>query len=376
MTTSAAVIVVGAGVVGCATAYFLARQGAKVLVLDKDAIGSGASFHATGLLTPWRAHTAPAVSEIFETSLKLSRELMPRLKDETGIDFLYQVGEGLRVALREEQMEQGKALASRPGMAGTKVVFVDGDEARKMEPRLSPNVLGALWASEHGQVDSYRYTLALARGAEEAGAAFLTRQVIALECRGERVTGVVTPSGIFASEMVVLAMGAWSAEAEEWLNISIPVRPQKGQNMRLRWDGEPLRYLMGQVGWGHLIQRADGFLSVGSTEEEGLGTDTTPTTEARHHLVEHALSVMPCLETAEIVQQFAGPRPQSQDNLPIMGPVHTLSGVYLNTGHGHSGIILAAASARHVAELVLMGRSSILPVAPYLASRFSTLGAS
>jgi len=88
--------------------------------------------------------------------------------------------------------------------------------------------------------------------------------------------------------------------------------------------------------------------------------------------MEHALSVMPSLESAEVVQQFAGPRPLSQDNLPIMGPVLNVSGVYLSTGHGHSGIYLAAASGRHVAELVTSDETSLLPVGPYLPTRFTT----
>ena len=364
------VIIVGAGVIGCATAYCLARQGAKVLVLDKEAIGAGASFHATGLFAPWRASADPVVNGMFDASLRLSQELLPRLKEETGIDTLYQVGESLRVALREQQVEMGKALASYPGLAGARLAYLDGDEARKLEPRLSPKVLGALWCDRFGQLDSYRFTLALAQAAERLGAQFQTRHVIGLERRGDRLTGLRTTTGVVPCDTAVLAMGAWSAEASAWLGMTVPVTPQKGQNMRLHWDGEPFRYLMGQIGWGHLIQRADGFLSAGSTEEEGLGLDTSVTSEARDNLMEHTLSIMPCLEMAQLVRQFAGPRPVSQDGLPIMGPAPTLSGVYLNTGHGPSGIMLAAASGLHMAELVLKGQSSTLDGERYLPARF------
>ncbi len=362
----------GAGVVGCATAYYLARQGTRVLVLDRESVGAGSSFHATGLLTPWQESDNPAVKELFNVSLKLTIELLPRLKEETGVDTLYQVGEALRVALTEQQVMRGRNIAEHAGMDGTRLAFMDGDEARKLEPRLSPKVLGALWADRFGQLDSYRYTLALAAGAEIAGAKLLSRQVTGLVRRGDRIVGVETSSGEIESDIVVLAMGAWSQDSSDWLGFPVPVRPQKGQNMRLKWDGEPFRYLMGQVGRGHLFQRADGFISAGSTEEEGQGCNTTPTPEARDQLMEHALSVMPSLESAEVVQQFAGPRPQSQDNLPIMGPVPNLSGVYLNTGHGHSGIYLAAASGRHVAELATSGESSLLPAGPYLPARFIT----
>ncbi len=358
------VLVVGAGAIGCATAYFLARMGTKVLVLDKNGIGSGTSFHATGLLG------AGSSTPLSETAYEATLELVPRLQEETGIDVLYQKQEGLHIALTERQVEQGKAMAAVPGLAGTKRVFLDGDEARKLEPRLSAKILGAVWQENAAQLDSYRYTLALARGAERAGVEFLNRHIVGLVRQGDTVAGVMTPSGAVSADRVVLATGAWSAEAAEWLGMSVPVRPQKGQSIRLRWSGGPLHYLMRQVGWGHLIQRGDGFLSAGSTDEDGKGLDTSPTPEALNKIMEHALSIMPCLETAEMVTQFAGPRPKSVDGLPLMGPVPTMPGAYLNTGHGSSGIFLAAASGRHVAEMVVNGASSVLPEAPYLPARF------
>ncbi|MBI4198110.1 MAG: FAD-dependent oxidoreductase [Chloroflexi bacterium] len=200
-------------------------------------------------------------------------------------------------------MEEGKALAAAPGLAGAKLAYLDGEEARRLEPRLSPRVLGALWCDRFGQVDSYRYTLALAQAAERSGAQFQTRQVTGLERRAGKLTGLRTTTGVIPCERAVLAMGAWSAEA-------------------------------------------------------------------RDRLIEHALSIIPSLEAAQVVGQFAGPRPQSQDGLPIMGPAPTLSGVYLNTGHGHSGILLAAASGRHVAEMVIQGSPSLLKAEPYVPMRF------
>ncbi len=358
------VIVVGAGVIGCATAYFLSRLGTRVVVLDQGGIGSGASFHATGLLGGGDSNPQS------ETAYRVTIETLPRLQEETGIDVLYQMQEGLHIALTEQQEKRGKAMAATPGLAGTKRVFLDRDEARKLEPRLSEKILGAVWLEKSAQLDSYRYTLALAQGAEQAGAQFMTRQVIGLVRQGSRVTGVKTPSGVIWADRVILATGAWSGKTEGWLDMAIPVHPQKGQNLRLRWTGDPLRYLIRQVGWGHLLQRKDGLVSAGSTAEENEGLDTTPTSEALSQIMEHVLSIMPCLEIAEVVSQFAGPRPQSPDNLPLIGPIPTISGVYLNTGHGPSGVFLAAASGLHVAEQVLNRVYSIFPVESYLPARF------
>ena len=315
------VVVVGAGVIGCATAYFLSRLGIRVVVLDQGAIGSGASFHATGLLGGGDSNPQS------ETAYRVTLETLPPLQEETGINVLYQMHEGLHVALTEQQEKRGKAMAATPGLAGTKRVFLDRDEARKLEPRLSEKILGAVWLEKSAQLDSYRYTLALAKGAEQSGAEFMTREVIGLVRQGSKVTGVKTPSGVIWADRVILATGAWSGKTEGWLDMQIPVHPQKGQNLRLRWTGDPLRYLIRQVGWGHLLQRKDGLVSAGSTAEENEGFDTTPTSVALSQIMEHVLSIMPCLEMAEVVSQFAGPRPKSPDNLPLIGPSPTLSGV-------------------------------------------------
>ena len=371
MATTPSVVVVGAGAIGCSTAYHLARMGARVTVVDRDAIGSGASFHATGLLPPWRPSANPSLNALFDASLRMTLDLLPRLQQETGVDTLFQRGEGLRVALREDQIPLGRALAAAPTLAGAKTAYIEADEARRLEPRLGPGVLGALWCDRFSQVDAYRYTLALTQGAERAGAVFRTGMVTGLERRGGRVAGVQTATGSIPCDAAVLAMGAWSDAASGWVGMSVPVRPVKGQNMRLWWDGRPLRYFMGQIGWGHLIQRADGYLSVGSTEEEGEGLSSQPTAAARDLLMAHALAILPTLDTAQVVRQFAGPRPVAKDGLPIMGPVPSLSGVYLNTGQGFSGIFLAAASGLHLAELVLRGESSVADPAPFLPARFA-----
>ncbi|MBI4198111.1 MAG: FAD-binding oxidoreductase [Chloroflexi bacterium] len=110
MTASPEIVIVGAGAIGCATAYYLARQGAKVLVMDREAIGAGASFHATGLFSPWRASSNPALNHLFDTSLRLSQELLPRLKEETGVDTLFQVAQGLRVALGRSRWRRARLL--------------------------------------------------------------------------------------------------------------------------------------------------------------------------------------------------------------------------------------------------------------------------
>jgi glycine oxidase len=163
-------------------------------------------------------------------------------------------------------------------------------------------------------------------------------------------------------------MGSWSAAASDWLKFPIPVRPLKGQALRLRFRGEPFQYIMGGAAWGHLLFRRDGLVSAGSTEED-VGFDAQPTEEGRLHLLNWALSLMPCLEEAEVVHHLAGLRPLSADNMPLIGPVPDREGVYLATGHGRKGIHLATGTGRIISDLILRGETS-LPLEPFLPARF------
>ncbi|MCH9010293.1 MAG: FAD-dependent oxidoreductase, partial [Chloroflexi bacterium] len=145
MSDNADVIVVGAGVVGCSVAYYLARDGAKITLLERDAIGSGASTHATGSLSLLGAEFSPGPS--FHLALAGYREfvdLVPRLESETGIDLLYQRRPSLRLALEEEEEGLIKSM-----MAWQKehisIKWIDGDEVRRIEPRLSPLIRGAVY---------------------------------------------------------------------------------------------------------------------------------------------------------------------------------------------------------------------------------------
>ena len=369
MAETAEVVVVGAGVIGCAIAYELSSQGVGVLLLEQEAIGSGASAHATGSLSMLGAESAPGPP--FALTLMAYRmfpDLVSRLEEETSIDLLYQRRPQLRLALEEEEEQyirqamawQGEHLPLR---------WIDGDEVRRIEPRLSPLIRGAVYEEESAQLDSYRFTLALAQAAERKGARLLTRRVTGLTASNGRVSNVLHASGEVSCDGVVLALGAWSAACAQWLGLSIPVAPLKGERLLLEYKGNPLPVLLSSPKRGHMISRLDGLMSVGSTggrdydkKELFLGTDfdRIPTEAAKLELLQRAVDVLPDLETAGVAQHLAGSRPLSGDKVPIIGPVTGMEGVLLATGHGTKGIHLAPATARIIGDYILRGTSDAL----------------
>ena len=378
--SSADVVVVGAGAVGSACAYFLAGAGLSVLLLDQEGIASGASTHATGSFSLLASDfkTEPHLRLGIE-SYRLARDIMPSLEEESGLKVLYQRRPSLRLALEDAEESlirsslewQGKLLQAK---------WIDGDEVRRLEPRLSPEIRGAAYEDESAQLDSARFTRALATAAERRGAHVVLRQANGLVRDSARVTGVRHGSGTISAGAVVLAMGPWAATGSAWLDFDIPVKPLKGERLLLQFDAPPLPVLLSSPKRGHMISRLDGLLSVGSTagrdfddQERYLreGFDIRPTDAALEELIERAIEVLPDVVNASVAQHLAGVRPLTPDRQPLIGPVPGYEGIHLATGHGTKGIHLALVTGRIIADLLTHGSTDLsVPLEAFSPGRF------
>ena len=381
MPESTDVVVIGAGVVGCSVAWYLAREGVKVTLLEREAIGSGASAHATGSLSLLGAEFSPGASFLMaRASYAEFPQIVPELESATGIDLLYQRRPSLRLALDDEEVDLIKDLMvwQQPHVS---MHWIDAQEVRSIEPRLSHSIVGAVYEHESAQLDSYRFNLALARGAELKGASILYREVTGLIASGSQISGVRTASGDVHCGTVVVAAGTWSRAFTPWLGFPVPVRPMKGERLLLNYPGEPLPVLISSPKRGHMISRADGFTSVGSTggrdydQKElfwGEEFDRQPTSTARLELLQRAVDVFPDLERAELVQQLAGSRPLSPDSKPIIGPVPGLEGVLLATGHTTKGIHLGPITGRIITDYISHGSTQVVSdMSEFLPDRFA-----
>ena len=381
MPESADVVVIGAGVVGCSVAYYLAREGVNVTLLEREAIGSGASAHATGSLSLLGAEFSPGASfQIARASYSEFQQIVPELESATGMDLLYQRRPSLRLALDEEEADLIKSLMVWQ-QTHVKMHWIDALEVRSIEPRLSHSIIGAVYEDESAQLDSYRLNLALGRDAELNGASILHREVTGLVTNGPTISGVKTASGDIHCGAVVVAAGAWSRAFTSWLGFPVPVRPMKGERLLLNYPGEPLPVLISSPKRGHMISRTDGFTSVGSTggrdydQKElfwGEEFDRQPTEAARLELLRRAIDVLPDLERAELVQQLAGSRPLSPDSKPIIGPVPGREGIFLATGHTTKGIHLAPITGRIITDYICRGSTQVVSeMGEFLPDRFT-----
>ena len=358
------VVVIGAGVIGCSIAYYLAREGIKVALLERESFGSGSSAHATGFISLLGTEFTPGPS--FQFGLESYREfpsLVAELEDATGMDLLYQRRPSLRLALEESEEQLIKDLMTWQ-QEHVAMRWITSDDVHELEPRLTPSLIGAVYEDESAQLDSYRLNLALAAGAEKKGTQTINRNVTGLLSEKNRITGVQTEQGDISCGTVVVAAGLWSPPFQRALDFPITVGALKGERLLLKYDGDPLQVLISSPKRGHMISRLDGFLSVGSTGGrdydqdqlyQGADMDRVPTETARVEIMQRAIDVFPDLENASLFEQLAGSRPLSPDRIPIIGPVPGKEGVVLATGHTTKGIHLGPSTAKAVTQYIQGG---------------------
>jgi len=348
------VIVVGGGIEGCAVAMEVALRGGTVSLVERNQPGVGATGASAGILAP--QYEAYQPDSAFWLGVR-SRELWPafnqRLQQLTSWETGFRT-DGMLVANHSDQEEnqasQALAFQASAGLPGE---ILSASEARRFHGAVSAEVRSWTWMPGAGQVDTQRLAVCLADAVRGAGAALIRGvEVCGLTSEGGRVSGVrFGDGGGLAGEKVVLAAGAW-CRAVRGLPRGFPVRPVRGQMLRLI-PATPLPWVMvGDHQGRYLVPRANGTVLAGSTMED-VGYDDRVTEEGRAVLSETAASLVPDLGEARIVEEWAGFRPITEDRRPILGPDPDVEGLFYSTGHGRAGILLAPLSGRMVADLVL-----------------------
>jgi glycine oxidase len=385
--TSFDAIVVGAGVIGLATAFELSRTGAEVIVLDAAASpGTGATRVAAGMLAPVGEldFGEPALLEINLRSAELYPEFVAAVEGAGGLETDYRRCGGLHVALDRDEAAELKRVLDLQLSLGLDSRWLGPMASRELEPGLHPGLNGSVLAEGDGIIDPRALTAALLAALAERGVPVVTAaQVAALEtgtsgsgahdetgraARAEnagrvgmtgragstaRVTGVRLADGRIVRAATVVAAGGAESGRSNWLPEADrpPARPVKGQVVELRGDpAEPVCERILASERVYLVPRSDGRLIVGATVEE-LGFDTAVTAGGIHELLREAYRLLPDVAELEFVEATAGLRPGTPDNVPVVGPAST-PGLILATGHYRNGILLAPVTAEAVAGLV------------------------
>lgn len=357
------VVVAGGGVIGLAVAWRAAQAGLSVRVVD-DAPGSGASRAAAGMLAPVTeaSYGEQELTALARTSVARYPAFVAELEQASGLPVPLRTAGTLLVGFDEDDVRVLAELSAYHHELGLTAERLTPREARRREPSLSTRVRGALHTAEDLSVDGRALHAALLAACGAAGVDVVRQRVRELLVEDGRAVGVLADEPV-RGDAVVLALGAWSGRVAD-----VPVRPVKGQVLRLRGEqllGGTVRALVrGRA--VYLVPYGDDGLVVGATVEE-LGFDPRVTAGAVLDLLRDAAEVVPGITELELRETLASWRPGTPDNAPLLGPAE-LPGLVLATGHHRNGVLLTPVTADVVAAYLVRGE---LPDAAFRAGRFA-----
>jgi glycine oxidase len=358
-------LVVGGGVIGCAVAFALAREGLSVALLERGELAGEASGAAAGMLAPFGEAGGPGPFLRWGTrALERFPSLAAELRDASGVDPEYRASGLLRVAFDEAGARALDSGAALPG-AGDPERLAPA-EALALAPGLSPRIVRAVLSPREGHVRSPLLVRAFAGAASRLGARIETgTPVSGLLRRGARVVGVETPEGPRAAGCVVLCTGSWTRLAARWLgaDAALPVAPVRGQIVSLEAPSPPFAPILWSEGGVYLVPKLDGSLVAGATVER-VGFDCRVTASGVAELLAGAARLVPALAGSTFRGAWAGLRPETPDGLPLVGPVPGAPGLLLAAGHYRSGVLLSPVTAELVADGLLgkgWGEPAFLP---------------
>ncbi|MFC1931027.1 NAD(P)/FAD-dependent oxidoreductase [Chloroflexota bacterium] len=377
MMSKLAHVVIGGGVIGCSIAYYLAKRGVKVILIEKrPGLCLGASGSNQGGCSFY--YDNPDVDRIAVESAKL----FDSLSQELGYDVEYRPERRLTCSINEEQSPYMKKRLQNLLSSGREARLLEGDEIRKLEPAMGKDIVLGI-EQETGVVNPFKLNYGFGYAAGKLGAEFLfATEIRSIEAEKGSIVSVVTDKGKIETNCVINAAGAWSAEIGEMVGLTIPIKPRRGQIIvtepvpfNKRWrriadidfslivfggkdieESKDLRLRLGVA--GAYYQDETGNWTIGSSQEFA-GYDEKVTIQTLKQVAKRAVKFIPGLRDVNCIRMFAGLRPFCYvDGHPIISKVDNPAGFFIAGGHSGHGIGLAPITGKLIAELVTENRTS------------------
>ncbi|WP_035868844.1 NAD(P)/FAD-dependent oxidoreductase [Kitasatospora cheerisanensis] len=374
--TSYDAVVVGAGVVGAACAYYAAKAGLRVAVVDRGPVAGGTTGAGEGNLLVSDKEPGPELDLAL-----LSTTLWRDLAAEFGDRVEYEPKGGLVVATAPAGLDALHGFAAGQLAAGVDAVAVAADDLRELEPHLADGLPGGVLYPQDAQVQP---ALAAAHLLRASGAdRYLGEAVTALRRGpGGAITGVVTERRELAAPAVVNAAGTWGGAVAELAGVRLPVLPRRGFVLVT----EPLPRIVRRKVYAadYVADVASGSADLQSSavvegtpagpvligaSRERVGFDRTLSPEVLHRLAAQAAALFPVLRTVAVQRAYRGFRPYLPDHLPAIGRDARVPGLYQACGHEGAGIGLAPATGLLIARQ-LVGEKPEFDLSPFRPERF------
>ena len=339
MSKTADVIIIGSGVIGCATAYYLAKKGTSVIVLDKDEnIGNGGSARNGG-----GVRQSGRDPRELPLAMYAVNNLWPNLSEELGVNVEYHKEGNLRLGKTEHHLEILQGLTDRATACGLEVRMIDGAEVRAINPYLSEEVIGASWCATDGHANPLMTTLGYYRAARRMGVQFYTgEEVTELQTVKGKARRVITRKNVFEGEKIIVAAGYESRWILESVGIDIPMSKDLIEALVTEAEAPMFPQMLGTADadfYGHQTDHgsfvfggASGFESVNKDNGHNMTSSITAPCICRG-----IMKYIPKLANAKIVRTWAGYEDVSADGVPVIGEIKEVPGLIAAcafTGHG------------------------------------------
>lgn len=409
------VLIIGGGVVGVCSAYYLASKGIKVALIEKGEVASGCSYGNGGLIVP--SHSTPLASpgalgdglrwlfdaespfyikprlnidlirwllcfifasrqSVMERSLPVLRDLLfasgalfQELANDAGFDFGYHGNGSLWVCLSQEKLEQEKEEVHLLERFNIPVRLMDQKEVHDLEPALLPGVSGGVFYPRDGHIDPARFVVGLAEKAQGLGVQVWTKtEAMGFETSQGKITKVHTTRGTLSPKQIILAAGSWSPEVVHSLKLRIPIQAAKGYSITLENPAvaPKLPLLFGEA--RVVVNPLGSALRLAGTLEMA-GMDFSFNSRRVNAIRKSSSAYLPGLDTAKVIEIWRGLRPCTPDGLPIISRSGDFENLIVAAGHAMLGMSLGPITGKLVSQLV-MGEQIDVDATPLRLDRF------
>ncbi|MEK6686129.1 MAG: glycine oxidase ThiO [Pseudomonadota bacterium] len=357
------VIVIGAGIIGLATAERLLMQGAKVTILERNKTGQESSWAGGGILSPlcpW--DYSDEVTRLTSYSADQFPAWVSVLHNMSGIDPEYEIS-GMRI-LPPYNMEIAQQWCSARGIKiGQDAISGTVSARSNLEIHTNEAHSHALFMPDIAQVRNPRLLRALQRRVMQLGGEIMENCMVnRLKTVHQRIQAITSSCGELVADHYIVSAGAWSKEILGAHAPKLDIKPIRGQMLLFKFETPPAHNILIKNDL-YIIPRRDGHLLIGSTLED-VGFDKQTTASARDHLLTRAQAILPSLYKIPIKRHWSGLRPASPDNIPTMGQHPIIRNLWINSGHFRYGVTMAPASAEILVN-EMTGAPQPLDITPY-----------
>ncbi len=368
------IIILGGGIIGLSCAYEAAKRGLKVSIIEPGAFGGQASGAAAGMLAPFSENTEQPdhFFQLCYSSLNLFPAWISEIESITGISTEWVQSGSIHVFQHEADLLPIQSRLQWHNEWGARSELVSQAQLRKLEPHITEDAIAGIYTPGESHVFAPKLAIALEAACSKLGIEMISQAGQLEDLKPSAVGGASIRMQNMRkarhADQVVICSGAWASQFEQYLGLSIPIHPIRGQICSYEMQEIEIRHIVfsSQAYW---VGKKNDRLVCGASEDVA-GFDTTTTERGIQRLVRSSAEWFPFLQDRAVAHQWAGLRPATRDGMPLIGTISGMPGIMMAAGHYRNGILLSPITAKLIGDL-LEDKAVRLSLGAFAPSRFT-----